>query len=545
MTNVMSISRARTGCWTCRARRIKCDEGRPKCRRCARLNVDCEYGIRLIWHEESMARGVCHGREAVWSKRGTSNRGQAAWMAPRRTNGDTLPQEHRPTRSAREWMFLNTSTHDLELYLNLSHDTDNPSSQLMPALSPPLTTLPFKTPSQNDPTLLSYFEHIICSSSTLIDNAHCNPYRYLILPMAMSSEGLYHATLAIAANTLRLSNPSYRLPALEHHSRALAHLRYLLSQDEWTERELDEMIGLVLMLCWFEISDNSCPAWITHLNGYQDLLRTRQSRPPRSVHSEQLGSFFNRYFAFHHVLAKTAFRLEQPSSSSSSTFPLPMVLGSMKSPLADGPDVIDTYMGLSPSLLMLINQVAEMAWSSTETTTTEIIHRLETELEKLHQVPPLGNGIDDETECVAIAEANRLGALLLLHEVSASSRTATTLCLEEKNRCVERILNLILDKRANMMRTAVLPLWPLFLAGCCAPTDAERVVVMQLFDELEGIRRFGNIAPAMEVVQMVWRQRDLAAQDDRKKRKRIEKPQERFEWERAMTMLGNWKLSLT
>jgi tellurite resistance protein len=49
----------------------------------------------------------------------------------------------------------------------------------------------------------------------------------------------------------------------------------------------------------------------------------------------------------------------------------------------------------------------------------------------------------------------------------------------------------------------------------------------------------------MEVVQMVWRQRDLAAQDDRKRRKNSEAKKARFEWEQAMTMLGNWKLSLT
>jgi hypothetical protein len=49
----------------------------------------------------------------------------------------------------------------------------------------------------------------------------------------------------------------------------------------------------------------------------------------------------------------------------------------------------------------------------------------------------------------------------------------------------------------------------------------------------------------MQVVQMVWRQRDLAAQDDRKRQKNNGTRQARFEWERAMMMLGNWKLSLT
>lgn len=72
--------------------------------------------------------------------------------------------------------------------------------------------------------------------------------------MALESEGLYHATLAIAANTLGLSDSRYKLPALEHHNHALKYLRVLLTRDKWDEKELDEMLGLVLMLCWFDVS---------------------------------------------------------------------------------------------------------------------------------------------------------------------------------------------------------------------------------------------------------------------------------------------------
>ncbi|KAM6536365.1 arginine metabolism regulation protein II [Fusarium falciforme] len=39
-----------TGCWTCRARKIKCDEGRPHCRQCREKRVTCEgYDARLQW----------------------------------------------------------------------------------------------------------------------------------------------------------------------------------------------------------------------------------------------------------------------------------------------------------------------------------------------------------------------------------------------------------------------------------------------------------------------------------------------------------------
>ncbi|GLI79406.1 hypothetical protein PoHVEF18_007738 [Penicillium ochrochloron] len=280
-----------------------------------------------------------------------------------------------------------------------------------------------------------------------------------------------------------------------------------------------------------------------------DLIRTRQERPGRSIHSQELSGFFSRYFAFHLVLARTAFRVDTTS------YKLPISSGS----LVESPDTIDPYMGFSQSLLLLINQVTELAWSKEDDQNDlnpSTVYQLRRNLEDIQQRLPNGQ-IDPTTECAAIAEANRLGALLLLHE-TCSPKTASfskpglpAFDKEEKSRFVGQILSLILEKKANMMRTAVLPLWPLFLAGCCAREDEERVTVLRLFEELNGIRRFGNIAPAKEVVEMVWRQRDLAAEDEGKRQRGEAQPKKdplqgaRFAWEHAMVMLGDWKLSLT
>ncbi|KAJ5737198.1 uncharacterized protein N7483_002323 [Penicillium malachiteum] len=402
-----------------------------------------------------------------------------------------------------------------------------------------------------DPALLSYFEQIICSSCTLVDNAHYNPYRYLILPMALESEGLYHATLAQAANTLRLSDPQYRLAALEHHHRALNYLRELLKLSYWADKELDEMLGLVLMLYWFDISDNSRPSWVTHLKGFQDLIQTRQQRPGRSAHSQELTCFFSRYFAFHLVLARTAFQMNSLPSYQDSTIP---------GKYLDSPDTIDTYMGFTHSLLLLINEVADLAGIPDDASSivkAMDVYQLKKRIETIDQKPPI-EFISPDTECAAIAEANRLGALLLLHEICSSKSGQPDYSYlpsfnpDEKDRYVEQILQLILSKKANMMRTAALPLWPLFLAGCCTRNEEERVTVLKIFEEVESIRRFGNVAPALEVVQMVWRQKDLAVQDERKRFKnghprngKDSLKSARFSWEYAMTMLGGWKVSLT
>ena len=39
-----------TGCWTCRSRKVKCDESKPACFQCCSKNIHCEgYFVRLQW----------------------------------------------------------------------------------------------------------------------------------------------------------------------------------------------------------------------------------------------------------------------------------------------------------------------------------------------------------------------------------------------------------------------------------------------------------------------------------------------------------------
>ncbi|KAJ4984666.1 C6 zinc finger protein [Stagonosporopsis vannaccii] len=41
--------RSRTGCWPCKARKVKCGEEKPSCLNCERQDEPCDYSIRLNW----------------------------------------------------------------------------------------------------------------------------------------------------------------------------------------------------------------------------------------------------------------------------------------------------------------------------------------------------------------------------------------------------------------------------------------------------------------------------------------------------------------
>ncbi|KAF7719976.1 Fungal Zn(2)-Cys(6) binuclear cluster domain-containing protein [Penicillium ucsense] len=55
-----------TGCWTCRSRRVKCDDERPVCRRCRQSGWHCQgYGLRLGWSQTPGSRS--QRRQTQWS----------------------------------------------------------------------------------------------------------------------------------------------------------------------------------------------------------------------------------------------------------------------------------------------------------------------------------------------------------------------------------------------------------------------------------------------------------------------------------------------
>lgn len=41
--------RSRTGCWPCKARKVKCGEEKPQCANCVKQGETCDYSIRLQW----------------------------------------------------------------------------------------------------------------------------------------------------------------------------------------------------------------------------------------------------------------------------------------------------------------------------------------------------------------------------------------------------------------------------------------------------------------------------------------------------------------
>ncbi|GAM82994.1 hypothetical protein ANO11243_009800 [Dothideomycetidae sp. 11243] len=625
-----NITRVRTGCWACKSRRIKCDSEsqatlapsrepsltlsqgrRPKCKRCVIRGLDCDYSLRLIFQEDSTCRGVAHGR----------SRSSVVQ--------DLIPRPSRRIRRDGPYLFVNTTARDVETYYDIScghsitgttttsvqpEQEDGGGRVLEPSPACGIPALPLPSPSilinfsiypvlaestDYDPSLLSYYETVICGSATLLDNEEHNPYRHHVLPMALLSESILHGLLAISAQILAISDPRYRVAALQHGVHATRALSHALQQPKHGDMQLEEMQILTFILCWSDITNHSSSSWLTHLYGMQSMI-SHNERTSTVIGSNSMHKFLKRYFAFHWVLARTVFALpeEEPDVPGPRGFHHTTSQGQGSPSLSawteylsthmvlEDMDQVDPYMGMSNSLLLLINEATEIYRSAGSSEHDPCLRaalrsrfrRTKASLNNIHQrEPSSANGLDqgaNKGEFVAIAEVNRLGALLYLHAMGMFK--SPRLCLAEDNvadsdagdfeysrleqeatALMRRILALVTEEFSLVSRCATIPLWPLFVAGCFAHEDADRICVSAVFGKLEALRRFGNITPARRAMQCVWKQHDLGAQDDRKRRKTMveacdqkESGEEsrsikHFEWEDALKILGNWKLCLT
>ncbi|KAL4878158.1 fungal-specific transcription factor domain-containing protein [Aspergillus karnatakaensis] len=86
-----------TGCWTCRTRKVKCDEERPACRQCSQRRIECAgYGMRLQWMPPGTGNGLDGDDESHDGRDGLYQResGRRRMIPNRPGECETVPRSH-------------------------------------------------------------------------------------------------------------------------------------------------------------------------------------------------------------------------------------------------------------------------------------------------------------------------------------------------------------------------------------------------------------------------------------------------------------------
>lgn len=207
--------RVKTGCLTCRQRRVKCDEKKPTCDRCQAANVYCD-GYDSQRHVESRTQSLAD--DSVLAKPASSpSKYHSAFIKYR---ADGLPLVGWP---------------------------DNPAYSERP-------------PHQRARDVLAHQQYTFRTAPLLFKEEHLYFWKDLILQTAWYYEYVYDIVLALGTvhrASLLLSQPYERWKGLDTKVIALQMygdaLQQLSAEFRNGKRCMDIQVGVLLLLVYFEV----------------------------------------------------------------------------------------------------------------------------------------------------------------------------------------------------------------------------------------------------------------------------------------------------
>lgn len=211
--------KSRSGCRTCKLRRLRCDETKPSCQNCLQKNLECPgYQQRLQWstkHErpwnatasgpENFSQLVTAASEVISQKVGESSQGPTPGSAST-SSSDSGNSVGRVTLSPSPAPHSDGPSDDTGALVAFIKRSDSPVPE---ADIQDVPDVPILQPVVNIPSfLIEHWFKSVCGSWSALDS-DANPYRTLTSQMWSTSTPVYYALQAISAASL-----VERLPAV-------------------------------------------------------------------------------------------------------------------------------------------------------------------------------------------------------------------------------------------------------------------------------------------------------------------------------------------
>lgn len=555
--------RTRTGCLTCRKRKVKCDEARDICGQCKAKGLECVTTVSLKWEAEYVSRGLKFGRAGVWSKDplrtaspsspGAASDGLIWCTVPRifpysfvnTTIGtihdlktldfDAPPDEWLPQPDWADLEIQRVEETDTTSTLSLSPwlTTRQPVRSKAPILPPPALSAHLPDFGIDDTALLlSYYLENVCPATTASFSS-MSPFASLFVPFAVSTSPLaMDSILALAACHRSKSEGSYKSTALRLSHGVLKTLRARLRDLNPQDVAMDaETLVVMLLLCMFEIVNECDKRWVVHLKGARDLIRVRRQIAPRFLPSSderQLVHFCERFFAFQDVIGRTACG-EDP------------VFGTDF--WEDNPDC-DAWLGCSPELVSILSEITELGRQDRSSRSTPQFQAATAGLE--YRLDNLAQKVWDNDDDILAqsAELKRLAAELYLQCLLNGADPSTPWVSDQVDKIL-RAVAALLDRGVAAGIT-----WPLFVAAVELDSDREfqdssclgiapryaRPFIFYALNQLAN--SMVNVTRTRSVIEKVWQARDLIQISD------SEVDVDKNDWERFIAPLcGNMSLA--
>lgn len=295
-----SSARSTKGCWTCRLRKKKCDEGKPVCLTCNNLAVTCyRYGPKPEWmdgkrREKDMAETIRRvvkettaEKKRIAMKRRPQQQQQQQQQSNRSTNNAAAKE---PTHSTPPATTL-PSPAQTDWSDGWGGRAMNRVSSLI-ATDPPLSSSSVVPEEIDAELLMHYLDHVFPLQFPFYKPSVAAGGRGWLLSILTTTKPLYHAAISLAAyhrqSMLCCDGASkdhgLDLESLERqYARALCELRQYLARigdknEARTQVENVDVLSCLAMLISLEVGISSLKPSVN-----SDILAHRFSREMQEI----------------------------------------------------------------------------------------------------------------------------------------------------------------------------------------------------------------------------------------------------------------------
>ena len=354
--------------------------------------------------------------------------------------------------------------------------------------------------SDMDRFLLDHFAHKASRVLTLF-NDDKNPFKVLLLPMAIRHKGLMHSLLCFSSTHLASSDQQ---PVEErrgyHYDRALEELRTDKRLDDRAHGRSDEAIddptiATALVLCLDTICDgNTKGQYRPHLDAARHMIKTQPSRDPR------FGEFLIEFFTYHDTISALT-TLERRPSLWSQEFPLPQFIIQRK-------EEDTAFIGVFDGLLDYVSKITKLRHIIRERKRAKaepaVDYQALSEAVSLDwSIRSWRNALRPDSPRFLAAQLYRQCTWIYLWRTIHPSRPTAKII-----EAVDEGLSYIRQLPPDASTQSIL-LMPVFMLGCAAFSAEQRPELRKAFGTLKRYSSLKNIEPARDVVEKVWSIMDM------------------------------------
>ncbi|EUC37957.1 hypothetical protein COCVIDRAFT_28385 [Bipolaris victoriae FI3] len=369
-----------------------------------------------------------------------------------------------------------------------------------------------------DRNLLQHFVSRASAVLTLHGDKSTNPFTKILLPMALQHEGLMHSVLCLSASHMYSVNPlqEYEDRQAFHRGKALQLLKHDLERQKAGEGGVmvyeDSNVAQILLHLLHSICDgNTSGEYRMHMIAAKQIAMNQKSSNP------EFQTLFDEFF-YYHWIASQITSLDGAEVPMMDDFNLPFKI----SPETAG------LIGVSDGLFGFISKISNLR--------RKIRARIDEKLEPIMDYEALlsAHAIDTGLRgwvCPHTPGSPRYTISMLYRQATWVYLYRTT-----KDSKPHPFIKSAVDDGIRYINELPAEGWvqsnvllPLFLIGCAAFEEEQRVEINRAFAGLIACTGLGNIGFAKEVVDQVW---ELMSSDDPEVQK------ESWDWERLINARG-------